>query len=94
MAAVHTMKLLEPYFHAVRSGEKTFEVREAYDLPVQKGDTARLAFTYYEGTPDYDRILTRRVGFVLAGGQFGLEPGAIAFSLLPTEDPDSNSESG
>ena len=35
---------------------------------------------------DLSRI-TFQIGFVLRGGQYGIEPGYVAFSLVPIDEP-------
>lgn len=97
---VHTLKTHPAYFRAVRDGTKTFEVRKD-DRAFQCGDTVILTFADpdspsaawappapplgHERGSDNRSDITRKIGFVLRGGQFGLEPGYVAFSLLPAE---------
>jgi len=38
----HKLKILECYYHAVRKGEKLFEIRKNNDRGFQKGDTVEL----------------------------------------------------
>jgi hypothetical protein len=92
----HVLKTDPAVFRAVRDGVKNFEVRKD-DRAFQAGDTVEL--TYYdrerESSPfapptpfdksDDKSSLTRKIGFVLRGGQYGLEPGYVAFSLFPVE---------
>lgn len=97
--AEHILKTVEPYFDAVASGRKLFEVRKN-DRFFQAGDIATLV--WWSETHDHrgNRHLTDgdkeralkmnpkvrfRVGPVLQGGQFGIEPGYCVFSLLPLE---------
>lgn len=96
---VHTLKTHPAYFRAVRDGTKTFEVRKD-DRAFQCGDTVILTFADpdslsapwppvfplgHERPVDNRSDITRKIGFVLRGGQFGLEPGYVAFSLLPVD---------
>lgn len=94
MAVVHTLKTLPVYFDAVERGEKTFEIRRD-DRGFQKGDTVRLLRLPDAG----ERILadksdptmgmrniSRRILWILTGGQFGLEPGYVILSLGSVEE--------
>lgn len=89
----HTLKCDKEMYDRVRSGEKTFEVRKD-DRHFQTGDTVVLdpyktdgPFPMAPTPPGYGEPertpLTFTIGFVLRGGQFGLEPGYVAFSLFP-----------
>lgn len=83
----HTLKTWATAWEAIRSGEKTFEVRRN-DRFFQRGDTVRLVWqedgNHTYGV-DYNRILVRRIGWTLQGGQFGIEPGYCVFALEPIE---------
>lgn len=85
----HTLKTHPAPFRAVRDGRKRFEVRKD-DRMFQCGDTVTLQ--YYDARqavipgllPDDDLSpLDFRIGFVLRGGQFGVEPGFVVFQLEP-----------
>lgn len=90
MSQVHELKTLPNYWDAVNRGEKTFEVRRD-DRGFQKGDTLRLLKMQkraiggyeveydYSGGPSY--VLTKRIIYVLTGGQFGIEPGYVVLGL-------------
>lgn len=89
---IHELKCWPQYFDAVVSGEKTFEVRRD-DRGFQTGDVVELQRTYEDmshavkrdinGIPsDYRRF---KIGWILTGGQLGIEPGYIVFSLEPLE---------
>lgn len=94
----HELKTASPYWDAIERGEKLFEVRKN-DRFFQQGDTVVLlrlhekhegpyriytnAYGYAEADPDNAKRLTFRVGPILQGGQFGIEPGYCVFSLLP-----------
>ena len=88
----HKLKTWPVYFDAVKRGEKTFEGRKN-DRGFQKGDIVILQRTYEDDIwhveMDYvnglraKHELRFRIGFVLQGGQFGIEPGYCVFSLLP-----------
>lgn len=85
---IHELKCHPVYFDAVNRGEKTFEVRRD-DRGFQRGDIVKLQRTYpdqlhrveydYNGKVVYE--LTFRIGWILTGGQLGIEPGYVVFSL-------------
>lgn len=79
---VHTLKTLPQYFEAIERGEKTFEVRRN-DRGFQKGDLVVLKKLDSSGRfyDSFNRELTFRIGWLLQGGQFGIEPGFCVFSL-------------
>jgi hypothetical protein len=94
--AKHELKTIARYWDAVNKGEKLFQVRKN-DRFFQAGDTVVLLRLHDYGRPhrpysdkygnetgiaDAAR-LTFRVGPILQGGQFGIEPGYCVFSLLP-----------
>lgn len=82
----HCVKCLPPYFAAIRSGEKTFDVRRD-DRGYQRGDFIVLQEF------DPSRIQTpmcgrytgeeerREITWILTGGQFGIEPGYVVLAL-------------
>lgn len=79
----HNLKTLPEYWHAVKRGEKTFEVRKD-DRGFQVGDTLRLfcgvSQQYMEREySDY------RITYMLPGGQFGIEPGYVVLGLGDVE---------
>lgn len=84
MSETHTLKTIDRYFDAVERGEKTFEVR-VNDRAFQKGDIVLLErwdatrlgpqMTYPK------RTLTKRITYLLQGGQFGIEPGYCVLGL-------------
>ena len=88
----HELKTWAPYFDAVKRGEKTFEVRRD-DRGFQCGDTVTLIRCVqgrlggwdveydFDGKPKHR--IKFRIGWILTGGQFGIEPGYVAFSLFP-----------
>lgn len=90
----HYLKTHRIYFEAVKRGEKLFEVRrndrffqaddEVYLLNYDPDD---LAYIMEDGgrsshSSNAERLWFR-VGPVLQGGQFGIEPAFCVFSLLP-----------
>lgn len=92
----HELKTHYPIYDAVRNGDKNYEVRKD-DRAFQCGDTVELiatdprlppqgCFPAPVAPPFVNRPnLFFRIGFVLRGGQYGVEPGFVAFSLLPQE---------
>lgn len=90
MSTEHVLKTIEPYFSAVASGEKTFELRRN-DRAYQKGDTLVLVDTSKcncgtveceRGRPPIRRVVT----FVYAGDPAlrdlgGLVPGHVILGL-------------
>ena len=76
----HDLKCWPPYFEAVRSGEKPFEVRKA-DRDYRVGDVLLLR----EWRPDWKdytgRLCRRRVTYKLEGGGFGIEAGTCILGL-------------
>lgn len=93
---VHKLKTWPTYWDAVARGEKLFEVRKN-DRFFQAGDIVELIrLTRDDYGASYDmtyqgastqlgepKTLRFRVGSVLQGGQFGIEPMFCVFSLLP-----------
>ena len=91
----HHLKTWPIYWDAVCAGYKTFEVRKN-DRFFQAGDLVELhrwnpdlvpasyeePEGYTSARPQEEGTLRFRVGPVLQGGQFGIEPGYCVFSLL------------
>lgn len=96
MSKTHELKTWAIYWDAVERGEKLFEVRKN-DRFFQVGDVVelhrwnpdKLCFEDQRGEcssyPQKAGTLRFRVGPVLQGGQFGIEPAFCVFSLLPQE---------
>lgn len=87
----HELKIQPPYFEAVISGKKTFEVRKN-DRGFQAGDTVTLR-EYDDGYKGYyrseDQMYTGRkykatIGYVTAYEQ---QPGYVVFSLIQDKQP-------
>ncbi len=70
----HTLKTDQPYFDAVRAGLKSFEVR-FNDRDFQVGDTVILS------KPNGDTTMTFKISYIMYGGQFGIDPRYVVFSL-------------
>lgn len=92
----HRLKTWPVYWDAVASGDKNFEVRRD-DRGFQKGDILELAkyeagvgnrgyiYDHSEGLPK-PYMLTRRVSYILTGGQLGIEPGYVVMGLEKIEE--------
>lgn len=83
MATEHVLKTLSEYWDAVERGEKTFEVRRD-DRGFQRGDTVVLARSDRLASGavfETHKRLRFTIGWILTGGQFGIEPGYVVFSL-------------
>lgn len=74
----HHLKAWPEYFHAVKSGKKTFEVRKD-DRGFAVGD--RLHLMEYEGGRYTGRSINREVLYILSGGQFGVQTGYVVMAL-------------
>jgi len=87
MPVIHELKTWPIPFDAVKSGRKRFEVRKN-DRFFQTGDTVRLR----RFNPDHsyklddEPVLLFQIGWMLQGGQFGIEPGYVVFGLEPLEE--------
>lgn len=89
----HVLKTWCDYFDVVAFGLKPFEVR-LNDRSFKMGDTVVLQ-RWNPASKEYERLIPEhgvpiselrfRIGFVLHGGQFGIEEGYCVFSLLPME---------
>lgn len=86
----HILKTWPPYYDAVASGEKNFEVRRD-DRGFQKGDVLVLQRTE-EATAFHGHVecdfdgkvkfeIRKRITWILTGGQFGVEPGYVVMGL-------------
>lgn len=94
MSKIHVLKTVNHYWDAVKSGEKTFEVR-LNDRAFQAGDVLVLRRVDGQGRPDAlpednssmfaNSDLTYRVTYLLQGGQFGIEPRYCVLGLGPME---------
>lgn len=77
---IHELKTWPEYFHEVFMGHKNFEVRKA-DRPFAKGDMLILKEWNPETEQYTGRSMARSVGYVLEGGQFGIEKGFVVMSI-------------
>ena len=80
----HELKILSPYFDAVISGRKTFEIRQD-DRGFQAGDSVTLNEYDPEGMKYTGRKYHAMIGYVTAYEQ---QPGYAVFSLLPVHSHD------
>lgn len=78
----HELKTLPAAWDAVNRGEKTFEVRKN-DRFFQRGDLVLLLRFPDPGAP---RVIRKRIGWMLQGGQFGIASGYCVFALEDDED--------
>ncbi|MGE0638114.1 MAG: DUF3850 domain-containing protein [Bacteroidia bacterium] len=76
----HHLKTRPIYFELVLQGIKTFEVRKD-DRNFKTQDFIELK-EYDHGKEWYTgRKLKKRIGYILRGGQFGIEPGYCVIQL-------------
>jgi len=77
---LHVLKTVQPYFEALWSGEKRFEVRKN-DRCFQVGDG--LCLREYDAVAgSYSgRLVMAKVLYILVGPQFGVEAGYCVMSL-------------
>ncbi|PWK03954.1 ASCH/PUA domain-containing protein [Tumebacillus permanentifrigoris] len=79
---IHELKLVQPYFDAVASGQKTVEMRWD-DRGYQVDDTLVLR-EYDPATDSYSgRTLERQVTHILRGEEWGVMNGYCALSIKP-----------
>ena len=76
----HELKTWPEYFHAVRCGVKTFEVRKN-DRDFQVGDVLDLLEYEPDKQKYVGRKVTRYVTYVLRGPGFGVEDGYAVLGL-------------
>lgn len=91
--AEHTLKTLAPFFDAVADGSKTFEVRKN-DRGFAVGDILVLTRFLHSDVshgvvPSHPpRHLRKRVSYVLAGGQYGIDPDYCVLGMQNLEGTD------
>lgn len=76
---IHALKQLPPYFEAVLSGEKTFEVR-LKDRDYRVGDL--LALNEYDGANYTGRCCLVKIDYILDNGDYCLE-NYVIMSIKP-----------
>jgi hypothetical protein len=77
---IHELKTWPPYFEAIKTGEKNFEVRRD-DRGFQRGDTLRLLYFDPRNSWQTRPPIERRISYILTGGRFGIEPGFVVLGL-------------
>jgi ribosomal protein S17 len=77
---VHDLKVHPPYFERLFTDEKTFEVRKN-DRDYQVGDLLNLREWSPEKGEYTMRMVSRRVTYILHGGQFGIEEGYCVLGI-------------
>jgi hypothetical protein len=79
---IHELKIWPDVFDAVVSGKKTWEFRRD-DRGFSEGDTVILhLFDPKNSGQQLDRILERKIGYMLRGPDFGIPEGYVIFTLL------------
>lgn len=94
MSKTHILETEATCWEAVERGEKRFEVQRN-DRFFQRGDLVTLRKLTvdgkrYAGVGFQTIDITFRIGWILQGGQFGVEPGYIVFQLEPTPEPEGS----
>lgn len=83
---IHSLKTWDVYFDAVYDGSKPFEVRYD-DRGYQSGDVLLLQrwepekHDYTRDGSGHPATISKRVSYVLRGGQFGVQPGYVVMGL-------------
>ena len=77
----HQLKILPPFFNAVLTGEKTFEIR-LNDRDFHSGDVVFLKEYSKKDDDLTGRVIRAEVGFVFKGSDYGVKEGYCVFSLL------------
>lgn len=81
----HVLKTIPAYWDLVAAGDKTFEVRKN-DRKFKVGDTVTLVRTIDSHAFVDVPALHFRIRYILAGGQFGIEPGYVVLQLEATNE--------
>lgn len=76
----HKLKTLSQYFEQVLAGYKTFEIREN-DRDFKVRDTLELLEIDNDTKEFTGRTITRKVTYILPGGQYGLDDEYVIMSL-------------
>lgn len=77
---IHELKTWQEYYVRIFMGSKNFEIRKN-DRHFQVGDYLNLKEWDNEKQEYTGRELTRRVSYILNGGQFGIEEGYVVMSI-------------
>lgn len=75
----HDLKILPQYFNEVISGNKRFEIRKN-DRDFKEGDNVKLR--EFNGVDYTGNYIKAKIGYVLQGGNYGLEKEYCIFSLI------------
>lgn len=75
----HILKTEATFWDAIDRGEKTFEVRKN-DRDFQVGDTLLL-----RRLPTLTDEISRRITYILPGGQYGIDPDYAVLALAPLD---------
>lgn len=75
----HNLKILPQYFNEVINGNKKFEIRKN-DRDFKEGDKVKLR--EFNGVAYTGRCIKAKIGYVLYGGNYGLEKEYCIFSLI------------
>lgn len=70
---IHELKTWTQYFHQVKSGLKTFEIRR-FDRDYKVGDELLLKEFDNEIGYHTGEICHRKITYLIRGGQFGIHP--------------------
>lgn len=74
------LKVLPEYFRAILSREKNFEIRKN-DRDFQVGDVLVLLEYDIDKKEYTDRVVSKKISYILPGGQFGVEEGYCIMGL-------------
>ncbi len=77
---VHNLKLWSEFYNEVANGNKTFEVRKN-DRGYKVGDTLILKEYCPTNKAYTGKELSRKVNYILKGGDFGIEKGFVVMGL-------------
>lgn len=77
---IHELKTWKEYYNEVFMCHKTFEVRKN-DRDFKKGDILTLREWDNDKQEYTGRMLSRRVVYILHGGQFGIEEGFVVMAI-------------
>jgi ASC-1-like (ASCH) protein len=75
---IHELKTLDEFMDDIATGVKSFEVR-IDDRNYREGDT--LILRGFDGANYNDKTIWAIVTYILYGGKFGLEEGAVAMAI-------------
>ena len=81
----HEIKILEQYAHAVKGGEKTFEIRYN-DRGYQKGDRIRFRVIDDIGAHVYSSLEKMEFEITYVHSGLGMADNYVALAIRPVED--------